>query len=41
MESTLGRITKCRYKTKMDARSGFGQVDLTAAAQELLFFSNP
>ena len=36
MENTLERIAKCRYKTKMDKRSGFWQVDLTAAAQELL-----
>ena len=36
MENTLERIAKCRWKTKMDRRSGFWQVDLTAAAQELL-----
>ena len=30
MENTLERIAKCRYKTKMDKRSGFWQVDLTA-----------
>ena len=36
MESTLEHIAKCRYKTKMDKRSGFWQVDLTAAAQDLL-----
>ena len=41
MENTLGRIAKCRYKTKMDKRSGFWQVDLTAAAQELLAFITP
>ena len=41
MENTLERITKCRYKTKMDKRSGFWQVDLTAAAQELLAFITP
>ena len=34
MENTLERIAKCRYKTKMDKRSGFWQVDLTAAEQE-------
>ena len=28
MESTLEKIASCRYKTKMDKRSGFGQVDL-------------
>ena len=41
MENTLERIAKCRYKTKMDRRSGFWQVDLTAAAQELLPFVTP
>ena len=41
MENTLERIAKCRYRTKMDKRSGFWQVDLTAAAQELLVFIIP
>ena len=41
MGNTLERIAKGRYKTKMDKRSGFGQVDLTAAAQELLAFITP
>ena len=41
MENTLERIAKCRYKTKMDKRSGFWQADLTAAAQELLAFITP
>ena len=41
MENTLERIAKCRYKTTMDKRSGFWQVDLTAAAQELLAFITP
>ena len=41
MENTLERIAKCRYKTEMDKRSGFWQVDLTAAAQELLAFITP
>ena len=41
MENTLERIAKCRYKTKMNKRSGFWQVDLTAAAQELLAFLTP
>ena len=40
-ENTLERIAKCRYKTKMDKRSGFWQVDLTAAAQELPAFKLP
>ena len=41
MENTLERIAKCRYKTQMDKRSGFWQVDLTAAAQEFLAFITP
>ena len=41
IENTLERIAKCRCKTKMDKRSGFWQVDLTAAAQELLAFKTP
>ena len=32
MEKTLERIAKCRFKTKIDKRSGFWQVDLTQAA---------
>ena len=35
MESTLEKIVSCRYKTKMDKRSGFWQVDLMPKAQEL------
>ena len=41
MESTLEKIASCRYKTKMDKRSGFWQVDLTPNAQELLAFIPP
>ena len=41
MENTLERIANCRFKTKMDKRSGFWQVDLTRAAQELLAFVTP
>ena len=41
MESTLEKIASCRYKTKMDERSGFWQVDLTLNAQELLAFITP
>ena len=33
MESTLEKIAPCRYKTKMDKRSGFWQVDLMLNAQ--------
>ena len=41
MENTLEHIAECRYKTKRDKRSGFCQVDLTAAGQELLAFITP
>ena len=41
MENTLERIIKCRFKNKMDKRSGLWQVDLTRAAQELLAFVTP
>ena len=41
VESTLEKIPSCRNKTKMDKRSGFGQVDLTFNAQELLAFITP
>ena len=41
MGNTLERIAKCRFKTKMDKRSGFWQVDLTRAAKELLAFVTP
>ena len=41
MESTLDTIPSCRYKTKMDKRSGFWQVDLTPNARELLAFITP
>ena len=41
MESTLEKMASCRYKTKMDKRSGFWQVDLTPNAQELLTFITP
>ena len=40
-ESILEKIASCRYKTKMDKRSGFWQVDLTPNAQELLAFITP
>ena len=41
MGNTLERIAKCRYKTEIDKRSGFWQVDLTAAAQELVALITP
>ena len=34
-------FSTCSYKRKMDKRTGFWQVDLTAAAQELLAFITP
>ena len=36
MENTVERIAMCRFKAKMDKRSGFWQVDLARAAQKLL-----
>ena len=41
MESSLEKIASCRYKTKMEKRSGFWQVDLTPNAQELIAFITP
>ena len=41
MKSTLEKIASCRYKTKMDKRSGSWQVDLTPNAQKLLAFITP
>ena len=41
MESTLEKIASCRYKTKMDKRNGFWQVDLKPNTQELLAFITP
>ena len=38
MKSTLEKIAPCRYKTKMDKRTGFWQVDPTPNAQKLLAF---
>ena len=38
IESTLEKIASCRYKTKMDKRSGFWQVDVPPNSQELLAF---
>ena len=41
MQSTPEKIASCRYKTKMDQRSGFWQVDLTPNARKLLAFITP
>ena len=40
-ESTLEKIASCCYKTKMNTRGGFWQVDLTPNAQELLALITP
>ena len=41
MESTPEKIASYRYKTKMDKRSGFWQMDYTPNAQGLLAFITP
>ena len=41
MKNALERIPRCRFKTKMDKRSGFRQVDLARGAQELLASVTP
>ena len=41
MEELVESLAKCRYKTKMDLRSGFWQIGLTKRAQELSVFTTP
>ena len=41
MESTVERAAKVRFKSKMDARSGFWQVENTEAAKDILAFVTP
>ena len=41
MEELFESLAKCRYKTKMDIRSGFWQIGLTKRAQELSVFTTP
>ena len=41
MESTLEKTASCRYKTKVDKRTGFWQLHLMPNAQELLAFITP
>ena len=41
MENTVETAAGCRYKTKMDKRSGFWQIDLTERAQNLTAFIAP
>ena len=41
MKNTVETAAGCRYKTKMDKRSGFWQIDLTECAQDLTAFIAP
>ena len=41
MDSRLGKIASCRYKTQMDKSIVFWQADLTPNNQELLAFTTP
>ena len=41
MESLIESMAKCKYKTKLDLRSGFWQVGLTERAKELSAFTTP
>ena len=38
MENTIENAASCKFKSKMDKRSGFWQVDLTERAKELMAF---
>ena len=38
MENTIEKAASCVFKSKMDKRSGFWQVDLTERAKELMAF---
>ena len=41
MEALIEGMAKCRFKTKLDLRSGFWQVGLSKRAQELTCFVTP
>ena len=41
MENTCERMAKCRFKSKLDLRSGFWQVELTERTKDLLAFVTP
>ena len=41
LERALERASSCRYKSKLDKRSGFWQVELTKRAQDLSAFVAP
>ena len=41
MENTIEKAASCKFKSKMDKRSGFWQVDLMERVQELMAFRTP
>ena len=41
MENTVENAADCKFKTKMDKRSGFWQVDLTERAKDMMAFITP
>ena len=41
MEEMVESLAKCRFKSKMDLRSGFWQIGLTKRAQDLTTFTTP
>ena len=41
IENTIKNAASCKFKSKMDKRSGFWQVDLTERAKELMAFRTP
>ena len=41
MENTIKNAASCKFKSKMDKRSGFWQVDSTERAKELMAFRTP
>ena len=41
LEQALQRAAHCRYKSKLDKRSDFWQVELTKRAQDLSAFTSP
>ena len=41
MENTIQNAASCKFKSKMDKKSGFWQVNLTERAKELIAFRTP
>ena len=41
MEKTVENAADCKFKTKMDKRSGFWQVELTERAKDMMAFITP